>query len=231
MAKKIIALCKPHFNPIVVMLVGACVGIAVILPFIPGPAGESFLYRWQSMIGAFVSAALAVGLFQFQRHLDRRDRRKSLIFAAIRALKRIKMHYDNVKIEFAKSTCNRVEANRKGNRSGAFLLDDQEAVVQCIASIISLYGKYTEILSSIPRDLDLASDIIVDIDKIEESVELTSHALTILLTRISDIHNWGERNEQLVPVVIVNAQALLEDVRDQRAFINETLQNLQSKTP
>ena len=192
---------------------------------------SQWLHDWQSMIGAIVSAVLAIGLFQIQRHRDRQAQRTSLIFSAVRALKRIKSHYENVRIEFAKTTLDRVEANRKGNQSGATLINDQKAVYKCIADIISLYGKYAEILSSIPRDRDIASDIIVEIDTIDESIEWTADALTKLLSHVSELNNWGERNEQLVPVVIVEAQRLLADVNDQRVLINKTLQNLQSNTP
>ncbi len=231
MTKKITALCKQHFNPIAVMLVGACLGIGIILPFIPGSTGETFLYRWQSMIGVVISAALAVGLFQIQRHLDRQAQRKNLVFAAIRALRRIKSHYENVKIHTASATLERIANNQKMPRTAIAVQNDQKAAIDCIADVIMLYGKYTDILSSIPRDQDLASDIITEIDEIDEAIEKTTHDITMLFDQIRTFTKWNERDENRVPRPVVNAQRLLEAIADQRKQIDGTLSKLQSKLP
>ena len=227
MPKKIAALCKPHFNPIAVMVIGACMGIGIILPFIPGSTDETFLYRWQSMIGAIGSAVIAFGLFQYQRHLDRKAQRMSVIFAAIRALTRIKSHYENVKIAFAKSTIERVRDRSKTPRTGIAREQDEKAVLNSIADVIMLCGKYTDILSAIPRDQVVASDIIAEIDELHESIDMTAHGFTMLLDYAGPHANWGGMDENGVPMIVVNALRLLEDTSEQVNQINETYMNIQ----
>ncbi|WP_417806083.1 hypothetical protein [Thalassospira lucentensis] len=229
MLRKIAGFCKAHFNPLAVMFTGACLGIAAVLPFIPSIGDETFLYRWQSMIGAVISATLAVGLFQFQRYIDRREQRKNLIFAAVRALKRIKSHYENVKINLASATLDRIAINQKIPRTGIAMQNDQKAAANCIAEVIMLYGKYTDILNTVPRDQDLGSDIIIEIDEIDESIEKTSHAIRMLLDQIGNPTNWDERDEKRVPRPVVDAQRLLEDIANQRTQIDKTLCNFQRK--
>lgn len=187
-----------------------------------------WLREWQSMIGAVISAALAVALFQIQRHLDRRAQRKSLMFSAVRALTRIKSHYENVKVPLAKATLERIRERAKVPRTVIAVEQDQKAVINCITDIIMLFGKYTDILSAIPRDQVLAYDIINQIDDLDEAFELTQKGFVMLLEHAGPQANWGGMDENGVPMIIVNALSFLEDISEQYKLIDSTLRSLQN---
>ncbi|MBX2831733.1 MAG: hypothetical protein KTR23_11210 [Rhodospirillales bacterium] len=189
----------------------------------------NLIYNWQSLIGAFVSFSLAIGLFQYQRHLDRNKQRNSHIFTTIRALKRIRSHFENVKIAFAKSTIERVLVNARtlalvGSPSSN---KDQEFSCNSIEAVIMLTGKYADILSTIPRDQDVSGDIITKIDEIEDAVEQTTYALESLLNRMRAPSEWTYHNENLETIALVEAIKLLEDVSTLKTLINHTLEELQ----
>ena len=190
-----------------------------------------WLREWQGMIGAVVSAAIAVALFQIQRMLDRRAQRISLIFTAVRALKRIKSHHENVKIQLAKATLERIRESVKIPRTAIAVEQDRQAVINCITDVIMLFGKYTDILSAIPRDQVLASDIITQIDDLDEALEWTKSGFVELLEYAGPQANWGGMDENGVPMIIVNALGFLEDISEPFKLIDSTLGNIQNSLP
>ncbi|MFC4234471.1 hypothetical protein ACFOY8_04435 [Thalassospira xianhensis] len=221
-------LCKKHWNPIAAILVGACLGFAIAIPILDQMGENSLFYRWQSMIGAAVSAGLAIGLFQYQRHLDKQKEKKGYTFAVIRSLKRITNHYENVRIDMAKVTIENQRIRAAMPHFRPHRREDMQIVANAVAEIIMVYGKYSEILASIPRDHEIAGDIIADLDKIDDALGKTMNSFQSV--RNTAATNWSENTADGTPLAIFDALQLLKDTAYQRETINTLLKQLQSNT-
>ncbi|WP_338179945.1 hypothetical protein [Thalassospira tepidiphila] len=87
--KKLKSLCKAHWNPSGVLLIGILSGSALTLAFFGNNEELGGLERWQSLIGVLISTAFALGLFQIQRSIDLADAMESRISVANNVLRQI----------------------------------------------------------------------------------------------------------------------------------------------
>ncbi|WP_147250652.1 hypothetical protein [Thalassospira sp. MCCC 1A02491] len=188
-------------------------------PFYQGTI--KILYDWQSLIGVIVSAALAVGLFKYQRHLDLEREKQSFRFLLTRALKRTSTHPAKIKLDIA---ANRIESCRVSIERLRRVSPAQEIRTTCanaLYEIEEVCGVFAEIMASIPRtayfDLTLTSEI-DDLD----------NAFRKFIMAVRLIHNetqsdrWNDRGTDGTPKVIFNAQQVILDIRS-------TLENISVK--
>lgn len=186
MLTKLTWLCKTHFNPIAVLGIGACIAIVIILPFVPQSGEETILSKWQGLIGSAFSAAIAIGLFQYQRSIDRHAAIKARTDAATHALKRLRektngdylIEVKKMILEIAtktRDTSQRIQGLTVDTKLQREIDEDVDIWRTEITVTINRITKHCQRnmnrLSAIPRDEFLPIKLKSEIDEIENTME------------------------------------------------------------